>query len=93
MANKTALIPGSSSGLGLLTSIELAKAGYRVLATMRDLSKRKKLDHAAAAAGVADKIGVRALDVTRSSEIATVVDTVARDYGHIDVLVNNADSP
>src|ERR1700758_1303873 len=90
MADKMALITGCSSGFGLLTSIELAKAGYRVVATMRDLSKRAKLDQAAAGAGVVDKIDVRALDVTLSSDIATVVDTVAHDYGRIDVLVNNA---
>ena len=90
MADKIALITGCSSGFGLLTSIELAKAGYRVVATMRDLSKRAKLDQAAAGAGVVDKIDVRALDVTLSSDIATVVDTVERDYGRIDVLVNNA---
>jgi NAD(P)-dependent dehydrogenase (short-subunit alcohol dehydrogenase family) len=90
MADKIALVTGCSSGFGLLTSIELAKAEYRVVATMRDLSKRAKLDQAAAAAGVADKIDIRALDVTLSSNIATVVDTVTRDYGRIDVLVNNA---
>ena len=90
MADKNALITGSSSGFGLLTSIELAKAGYRVVATMRDLSRRAKLDQTAAAAGVADKIDIRALDVTHSTAIATVVDTVVRDYGRIDVLVNNA---
>lgn len=90
MANKIALITGSSSGFGLLTSIELASAGYHVVATMRDLSRRAKLDQAAAAAGVTDKVDIRALDVTHSRDIATVVDTVVSDYGRIDVLVNNA---
>jgi len=90
MPDKIALVTGSSSGFGLLTSIELAKAGYRVVATMRDLSRRAKLDQAAAAAGVAHKIDIRALDVTQFASIATVVDTVVRDYGRIDVLVNNA---
>jgi NAD(P)-dependent dehydrogenase (short-subunit alcohol dehydrogenase family) len=90
MPHKIAVITGSSSGFGLLTSIELAKAGYRVVATMRDLSRRAKLDQAAAAAGVADKLDIRALDVTDSPSIATCVDTVVRDYGRIDVLLNNA---
>ena len=90
MPDKVAVITGTSSGFGLLTSIELAKAGYRVVATMPDLSKRAKFDQAAAAAGFADKIDVHTLDVTLSSDIATVVDTVAHDYGRIDVLVNNA---
>jgi NAD(P)-dependent dehydrogenase (short-subunit alcohol dehydrogenase family) len=90
MADKIALITGCSSGFGLLTSIELAKAGYRVVATMPDLRQRAKLDQAAAAAGVAHKLYVCVLDVTVSSDIASVVDTVARDYGRIDVVVNNA---
>lgn len=90
MADKIALITGCSSGFGLLTSIELAKAGYRVVATMPDLSQRAKLDQAAAAAGVAHKLYVCVLDVTVSSDIASVVGTVAHDYGRIDVLVNNA---
>jgi NAD(P)-dependent dehydrogenase (short-subunit alcohol dehydrogenase family) len=90
MPDRIALITGSSSGFGLLTSVELAKAGYRVVATMRDLSRRAKLDQTAAAAGVGDKIDIRALDVTHSLDVAPVVDTVVREYGRIDVLVNNA---
>ena len=87
---KIALITGSSSGFGLLTSIELAKAGFRVVATMRDLGRRGALDQAAAAAGVASQIDVRQLDVTHFDAIPGVVDQVVRDYGRLDVLVNNA---
>lgn len=90
MPDEIALITGCSNGFGLLTSVELAKAGYRVVATMRDLGRRTKLDQAIASWGVADKIDVRALDVTHFGEIAGVVDSVVRDYGRIDVLVNNA---
>jgi len=90
MPEKIAVVTGSSSGFGLLTSVELAKAGYRVVATMRDLARRGKLDQTAADVGVPDKIDVRALDVTAFSDIASVVDTLVRDYGRIDVLVNNA---
>src|SRR5215469_9915980 len=90
MADKIALITGCSNGFGLLTSVELAKAGYRVVATMRDLSRRAKLDQAVVSAGVSDNIDVRALDVTHFGEIGPCVDTLVRDYGRIDVLVNNA---
>jgi NAD(P)-dependent dehydrogenase (short-subunit alcohol dehydrogenase family) len=90
MPEKVALLTGTSNGFGLLTSLELAKAGLRVVATMRDLGRREKLDQAAAAAGVAQKIDVRALDVTQFPTIATFVDAVVRDCGRIDVLVNNA---
>jgi len=90
MPDKIALITGCSNGFGLLTSVELAKAGYRVVATMRDLGRRAKLDQAITSARVADTIDVRALDVTHFPQIAGFVDALVRDYGRIDVLVNNA---
>ena len=90
MPDKIALITGSSSGFGLLTSIELAKSGFRVIATMRDLGRRERLDQAAAAAGLSGELDVRALDVTNFSAIPGFVEQVVRDYGRLDVLVNNA---
>jgi NAD(P)-dependent dehydrogenase (short-subunit alcohol dehydrogenase family) len=90
MPDKIALITGASSGFGLLTSIELAKAGYRVVATMRDLGRRAPLDQAVAAAVVAPMVDVRALDVTKFASIPDFVDAVVCDYGRLDVLVNNA---
>ncbi len=90
MSDKIAVITGSSSGFGLLTTVELAKAGFRVVASMRDLGRRGKLDEAAAAAGVSAKIDVRRLDVTEFNALAGFVDAVVGDYGRIDVLVNNA---
>jgi len=90
MPDKTALVTGASSGFGLLTSIDLAKAGFRVVATMRDLARRERLDQAISASGVAEKIDVRALDVTKFDTIPAFVDDVVRDYGRLDVLVNNA---
>src|SRR5262252_18392 len=90
MPEKIAVITGASSGFGLLTTVELARAGFRVVATMRDLGRREKLASAAAAARVAGNIDVRALDVTQFERIAECVDGVVRDYGRIDVLVNNA---
>jgi NAD(P)-dependent dehydrogenase (short-subunit alcohol dehydrogenase family) len=90
MPEKIALVTGASSGFGLLTSIELAKAGFRVVATMRDLGRRERLDQAVTASGVAAKIDVRQLDVTKFDTIPGFVDGVVRDYGRLDVLVNNA---
>ncbi len=90
MPDKVALITGSSSGFGLLTSIELVKAGFRVVATMRDLGRQDRLDQAATAAGVAGQLDIRALDVTNFDAIPAFVDAVGRDHGRLDVLVNNA---
>ena len=84
------MLTGASSGFGLLTSVELAKAGFRVIASMRDLEKRERLLQAAASAKVSDRIDVRALDVTQVDAMPEFVESVMRDYGRIDVLVNNA---
>jgi NAD(P)-dependent dehydrogenase (short-subunit alcohol dehydrogenase family) len=90
MSEKIALVTGASSGFGLLTSIELAKAGFRVVATMRDLGRRDRLDQAVTASNATAKVDVRALDVTKFDAIPGFVDGVVRDYGRLDVLVNNA---
>jgi NAD(P)-dependent dehydrogenase (short-subunit alcohol dehydrogenase family) len=89
-ANKIAMVTGSSSGFGLLTAVELAKAGFRVIASMRDLGRRELLDKAANSAGVSAKIDIRQLDVTHFAVIPEFVERVMQDYGHIDVLLNNA---
>lgn len=93
MPGKIAVITGTSSGIGLLTSIELAKAGFRVVATMRDLGRRARLDQAVGAAGVGAAVDVRELDVTKFETMPAFVESVLRDYGRIDVLVNNAGFP
>jgi len=90
MPDKIAVITGASSGFGLLTTMELAKSGFRVVASMRDLGRRGKLDEAGAAAGVVAKIDVRRLDVTEFNTVPEFVESVVRDYGRIDVLINNA---
>jgi NAD(P)-dependent dehydrogenase (short-subunit alcohol dehydrogenase family) len=87
---RVALITGTSSGFGLLTSITLAKRGWRVLATMRDLARREKLEAAALASGMAEKIEVHALDVTDAEQIAAMAALVASRNLRIDALINNA---
>ena len=87
---KVAIITGSSSGIGLLTAIEFAQNGYKIIATMRDLGRSGRLEEAAQKAGVREKLDLRRLDITESDSIGEVVASIVRDHGHIDVLVNNA---
>ncbi len=88
--NKVALITGASSGFGLLTSVTLARRGWRVLATMRDLNQREKLENAARDAGVLERIEFVALDVTNPEQIAALADLVTKRGEPLHALVNNA---
>ena len=90
MTRKNAIITGASSGFGLLASLELARANFHVIATMRDLARRGPLDEAARAQGLSDRISVRQLDVTHFDAIPTFIESVVCDFGRIDVLINNA---
>jgi len=87
---KTALITGASSGFGLLTTVALAKRGWHVVATMRDLSRRDRLEAAAKEANVLDKIEFAALDVTNSGQVAAVAAEMAKRPQPLDALINNA---
>jgi NAD(P)-dependent dehydrogenase (short-subunit alcohol dehydrogenase family) len=90
MSRKLAVITGASSGFGLLFATDLARNGFHVVASMRDLGRRDRLDQAASAAGVSQHIDVRRLDITEFAAIRPFVDGVVGDYGRLDVLVNNA---
>jgi NAD(P)-dependent dehydrogenase (short-subunit alcohol dehydrogenase family) len=87
---KTALITGASSGFGLLTTVILAKRGWRVLATMRDVTRRDKLESAAKEAGVLDRIESRQLDVTSPDQIDAIAAFIELRKEPLHALVNNA---
>jgi NAD(P)-dependent dehydrogenase (short-subunit alcohol dehydrogenase family) len=86
--SRVALITGTSSGIGLATAVAFARAGFRTIATMRDPARAGALRERAARDGVA--LEVRALDVERADSVAGCVQGVLRDFGTVDVLVNNA---
>lgn len=87
---RTALITGASSGFGLLTAVTLAKRGWHVIATMRNLARREKLEASARDAGVLDRIEFLALDVTDNAQIAEVAAAIAARTAPLDALVSNA---
>jgi len=87
---QTALITGASSGFGLLTSVTLAKRGWQVLATMRDLNRKERLESAARDAGVLERIEFHALDITNGEQIAKIAALVAGRAEPLHALVNNA---
>jgi NAD(P)-dependent dehydrogenase (short-subunit alcohol dehydrogenase family) len=83
-----AVVTGSSSGIGLATSLALARNGYLTYATMRNLAKRNSFE------SIADKqhlpIRVVQLDVTDENSIKSAIESILSEAGRIDLLVNNA---
>ena len=82
------LLTGTSSGIGYAAALAFARAGDKVVATMRNPATAERLT--ADGADAAHPIECRTLDVTDAAAVATTVDAVLADHGRIDVLVNNA---
>ena len=89
-SNRTALITGASSGFGLLTSLALARRGWRVLVTMRDLARRERLEKAGRDAGLLERIEFHSLDVTNPDQIASLASLLEKRATPLHGLVNNA---
>jgi NAD(P)-dependent dehydrogenase (short-subunit alcohol dehydrogenase family) len=84
----TVLITGTSAGIGLATALELARAGHKVYATMRNPARAPQLGELAASEGLPIKILTMDVDSDRSVEDCFA--SVFRQGEQIDVLVNNA---
>ena len=87
-ARRTAVVTGSSSGIGLAASLALARAGYAVYATVRDASRAGRLEEAASAEGL--DVRIVQMDVDDGPSVEAAVLRVRSEAGRIDVLVNNA---
>jgi NAD(P)-dependent dehydrogenase (short-subunit alcohol dehydrogenase family) len=82
LSGRTIVITGATSGIGLVTTRELARAGARVVLAVRDLDKGYRV-----AAEMAGDIEVRQLDVASPPSVRRFA---AGWSGDIDVLINNA---
>ncbi|MEU7168829.1 SDR family NAD(P)-dependent oxidoreductase [Streptomyces morookaense] len=89
-SEKTVLITGTSSGIGLATALGAARAGWTVIATMRDTGKAGVLLRAADENSVADRIQVKRLDVVDPESVTACLHEVIAEHGRLDALVNNA---
>ncbi|MEV8633894.1 SDR family oxidoreductase [Streptosporangium sp. NPDC051023] len=85
---RTVLITGTSSGIGLATAVTAARAGFTTVATMRDPERSHALREEADRAGVT--LDVRRLDVTDAESVTSCVEGVRDTYGRLDAVVNNA---
>ena len=87
---KTVLITGAGSGFGLNMALHLAKEGYRVIATMRNLEKRELLCNLARGLQLENRIYIRPMDITKEEEVLAAEKWVEEHFGGIDILINNA---
>ncbi len=85
LTGKTALVTGSTRGIGRAIAAALADSGARVAVVGRDQAK---------AQGVAKEIGRDAMgfgcDVSDTVAVAALVSDVEKAFGGLDILVNNA---
>ncbi len=82
------VITGGNSGIGRSTAITLAKAGYKVFATMRSLERGEKLGETTRRLEL--DITAIELDVSDDDSVANGFRQILRTTDQIDVLINNA---
>jgi NAD(P)-dependent dehydrogenase (short-subunit alcohol dehydrogenase family) len=88
---RTALVTGTSTGIGQAAVLELARRGWRVFATMRNLEKRGPLESLLAEAGASQRVHLSQLDVTDAASIQPAVDAIlSATGGALDAVVHNA---
>ena len=88
LSGKIVLITGANKGIGLETARQLGRMSYRVLIGARDEARGR------AAVEMLRKEGLDAraigIDVTKPASVKAAAETVEREHGRLDVLVNNA---
>ena len=88
LTDKTAVVVGGTSGIGLAISLALAKAGANVIPTGRRAELVK------AAASQIEALGRRSLaepcDVTENASIETLLQKTTAKFGRVHILVNSA---
>ena len=89
LKGKVAVVTGCSTGLGVQMAHALANQGADIVA----LARRQNLIEEVAAE-ISKTYGVKAIgvpcDITDTDRIDAAVDTILKEMGHIDILINNA---
>lgn len=90
LTGRVAVVTGGGSGLGAAISIGYAQLGVTVI--VADVNMAGAEATRATIAEQGGKAVVAELDVTRRDQCFALAETVRRDHGHIDILVNSAGS-
>jgi NAD(P)-dependent dehydrogenase (short-subunit alcohol dehydrogenase family) len=88
LAGRTAVITGGSRGLGEAMAKALSEAGARVALVARDRKRLQQVSEAITAKGGTAAFFIA--DVTQEKEVAAVAAAVHMQFGHPQILVNNA---
>ena len=89
-AGRTVVVTGANSGLGYLTSLELAKHGAHVIMATRDLEKGRLAQARILATRPRGSIELRQLDLADLDEVKSFAHHLLDEHKPIDALVNNA---
>lgn len=88
LTGKIVLITGASSGIGLVTAKKAAAAGAKVLLVARTREKLEETRRIIEKAG--GEAHIYPCDLSNMESIDVMAEQVLNDFGHVDVLVNNA---
>jgi NAD(P)-dependent dehydrogenase (short-subunit alcohol dehydrogenase family) len=88
-AKRIALVTGGNKGIGLEISRNLSEAGCTVLLGARTVERGQQAVRRVGQAGLGD-IHFIELDVTRQDTVAAAAQQIESQYGHLDILINNA---
>ncbi len=88
MQKKLALVTGGNRGIGFEVARTLAKSDCRVIITARNAEEGQKATEAIHQEG--GDVVFQLLDVTREDQIESVKAYIQKEWGTLDVLVNNA---
>ncbi len=86
LKGKTALVTGSTSGIGLGIALALARQGAAIV--MNGFGDTKGPQDAVKALGV--RVGYHGADMSKPAEIEAMMAYAAAEFGGVDILVNNA---
>jgi len=86
--SKTILITGSSSGIGRATALRFAENGFNVIVNY--LNNQNGAEEVVVEI---QKMGAKAIaikaDVTKEDEVKKLIELSVKEFGTIDILVNN----